>query len=202
MITIVARATRDARKRYARDTLILGRPRTRDRVLGSLYWAVTARRWAEWGDDPGHLEAYAAGLERVHEPAAVLDLGTGAGGSAALAAERYPEARVVGVDTSRKMLARARRAYEVANLEFRRASLWSLPFEDGAFGLVTALNCFPELGELRRVTAAPGQVLMTTSYGRIEHRTEVYRDRWRAGGFELTEAANVGRGTFELYARA
>jgi hypothetical protein len=64
------------------------------------------------------------------------------------------------------------------------------------------LNCFPELGELRRVAADGAEILMATSYGAVEDRTRIYRERWRNGGFELREQSNVGRGTFELYARA
>jgi len=201
MTDVIGRATRVARSRYARDTLIRGRPRRRDRVLGSVYWSLTAGHWGELAEDPEHLAAYAAGLDRAREPKAVLDLGTGAGRSAALAASAHPQARVVAVDKSRTMLAHARRTQALPNLEFQRASLWRLPFEDGSFDLVTMLNCFPELGELHRVTAPGGEVLMSTSYGRVEHRTPIYRERWRAGGFELREEADVGRGTFELYAR-
>ncbi|HEY1359265.1 MAG TPA: class I SAM-dependent methyltransferase [Thermoleophilaceae bacterium] len=202
VIDLLGAATRRSRNRYARDTLIRGRPRRRDRVLGSFYWSLSVSMWAEFGQDPGHLEAYGAGLERAGDPAALLDLGTGTGASAVIAARRFPEARVVGVDKSRTMLARARRANDLPNLEFRRASLWKLPFDDGAFELVTMLNCFPELGELARVTAPGARVLMTTSYGSVEERTRIYRERWPQGGFELREEANVGRGTFELYARA
>jgi len=170
-------------------------------VLGALYWTVAAGHWEALGQNPNHLAAYGAGLERALEPTAVLDLGTGAGGSAAFAATTYPRARVVGVDKSRMMLARARRSHQQPNLEFRRASLWRLPFEDASFELVTMLNCFPELGELHRILGPGGQALMATSYGCVEDRTRIYHDRWRDGGFELLDRGNVGHGTFELYAR-
>ena len=46
----------------------------------------------------------------VEAPATVLDLGCGAGNVTALLAERWPEARIVGVDNSTEMLAKARAA--------------------------------------------------------------------------------------------
>jgi hypothetical protein len=41
-----------------------------------------------------------------------------------------------------------------------------------------------------------------TSYGWVEDRTRIYDERRRNGGFDRLDSANVGRGTFELYARA
>ena len=55
---------------------------------------------------PEALAALAAALDRVEEPPRrALDLGTGTGKAARLLAERFPEAKVVGVDLSPEMIA-------------------------------------------------------------------------------------------------
>src|SRR5688572_14452901 len=67
----------------------------------------------------------------------VLDLGCGCGDSSlALARRVAPGGRVVGLDLSEPMLARARgraAAAGLANLEFRVADVQSAPLEAGAF---------------------------------------------------------------------
>lgn len=54
-------------------------------------------------------------------PRVIFDLGCGAGNVTALLAERWPEARVVGVDSSLEMLARAKGAHP--EIEWVRADL-------------------------------------------------------------------------------
>ena len=62
-------------------------------------------------------------LERIERdaPATVYDLGAGAGNVTRLIAARWPEAHVVGVDSSAEMLAKA--AAEEPRIEWRRADL-------------------------------------------------------------------------------
>lgn len=62
-------------------------------------------------------------LQRIDlaAPHLVYDLGAGAGNVTRLIAERWPEARIVGVDGSAEMLARA--AAELPRLEWQRADL-------------------------------------------------------------------------------
>jgi trans-aconitate 2-methyltransferase len=57
----------------------------------------------------------------VEAPANVYDLGAGAGNVTRLIAARWPQARVVGVDSSAEMLAKA--AAENPRIEWRRADL-------------------------------------------------------------------------------
>jgi len=67
--------------------------------------------------------------------ATVLDLGCGAGVDALIAAQRVgPQGRVIGVDFSEAMLARARRAaieLGAVNVDFRYGDAENLPIEDG-----------------------------------------------------------------------
>ena len=61
------------------------------------------------------------------DPRSIFDLGCGPGNITRLLAERWPSARVVGVDSSAEMLAKARQ--EVQSVAFERADIahWSPP---------------------------------------------------------------------------
>ena len=104
-------------------------------------------------------------------PDRILDVGCGPGSLTFLAADHYPNARLVGADFTAAMLgpgkARARSSRVGARVEFDRASVLALPFRTGTFDL--AMSAFvvrnlPDLGaafrELRRVLA-PGGTLLT-----------------------------------------
>jgi ubiquinone/menaquinone biosynthesis C-methylase UbiE len=114
-----------------------------------------------------------ASLQRALEdvdgsPARVLDLGTGTGLGAFLAARRFPEAEVVGVDLAPRMVEEARRKTppELAGrVSFQQADASRLPFPDAAFDLVTLANMIPFFDELARVTAPGGSVAFSFSAG-------------------------------------
>lgn len=63
------------------------------------------------------------------EATAVADLGCGPGGLSAALAERFPSARVVGIDLDREMIAHARRRELPGRLTFEQADLrvWRSP---------------------------------------------------------------------------
>jgi len=172
-----------------------------DRIVSSAYFGVAARQWARYGDDPSHLQPYEFGLEHCQEPVRVLDLGTGTGGSAALAASRWPGARVVGFDASRNMLRLARQRHARSNLEFCRGSLLQLPFPDGEFDLVTMLNAVPELGELRRVTVAGAEVLVANTTHPPHDPGSPWTARWREMGFAAEAGSEISGGSWERYRR-
>ncbi len=101
--------------------------------------------------------------------AVVLDLGCGAGLDSLIAGRRVGESgRVIGVDFSDAMLARAREAASEAgagNVEFHQADAEGLPFDDasfdvaivnGIFNLNPARNAiFKELARVVRPAAKP-----------------------------------------------
>lgn len=74
----------------------------------------------------------------------VLDLGSGAGFDSFLAASRVgPEGRVIGVDMTLEMLAKARenaRKGNYENVEFRQGEIESLPVADGNVDVIIS-NC-------------------------------------------------------------
>lgn len=101
-----------------------------------------------------------------------LDVACGAG---RLVVELAPRVeRAVGVDLSEGMLglardrlAAARRAGELANVEFRQAPSDALPFDDASFTAIvctTALHHFPDpqrsIAEMARVLAPGGRVVI------------------------------------------
>ncbi|TMK09315.1 MAG: methyltransferase domain-containing protein, partial [Alphaproteobacteria bacterium] len=57
----------------------------------------------------------------LEAPRCVIDLGCGPGNSTALLVERYPQARVIGLDSSPDMLCQARE--RLPNCEFAQADL-------------------------------------------------------------------------------
>jgi SAM-dependent methyltransferase len=76
----------------------------------------------------------------------VLDLGSGAGMDSLLAARRVGRAgKVIGVDVTEAMLAKARRnasALGLENVEFRRAEAADLPLPDGSVDVVISNGVF------------------------------------------------------------
>jgi len=118
---------------------------------------------------PDSLVPFERGLDALPQPPTrVLDLGTGTGIGARIVAERFPDAEVVGVDLADAMVDEARRVtpsslgdrvcYEVADAA-------RLPFDDGAFDLVTLANMIPFFDELARVVAPGGRVVIAFSGG-------------------------------------
>src|SRR3954469_16338682 len=109
---------------------------------------------------PALLDAAAVGAG-----SAVLDVATGPGYAAALAAGRG--AKVVAVDFSREMLALAAKLHP--EIDFRQADANALPFEDGTFDAVVSNLLMPHVSDLpavvrefARVVRPGGRVALTT----------------------------------------
>ena len=96
-------------------------------------------------------------------PLHVLDLGTGTGRIARIVAERWPDADVVGADVSPGMIQEARRLG--GRVRYDVADSLALPYEDGAFDLVTLNNMIPFFDELARVTAPGGHLAVAFTMG-------------------------------------
>jgi SAM-dependent methyltransferase len=105
---------------------------------------------------------------RLDDGERILDVATGTGVVLRRARERYPgRARAVGLDITPGMLAVARDKAQGLDIEFVEGDAADLPFEDGAFDVVTCqqgLQFFPErdraLREFRRVLAPGGRAVV------------------------------------------
>ena len=145
----------------------------------------------------GSFLPFEAALERVDgQVSDALDVGTGTGEGAIAVAQRFPDARVVGVDLSTAMLERARA--KAPQLEFRTADAAALPFADDSFDLVTLANMIPFFDEIARVLRSGGWVLFAFSVG---DETPIYvpPERLRSAladrGFGDFAELEAGRGT-------
>ena len=102
-------------------------------------------------------------------PKAILDLATGTADLAIAMAKRNPQAHIIGMDISEKMLEIGKTKVAQQNLEsqieLRLGDAASLPFEEGAFDAVTVAfgvrnfeNLSKGLAEISRVLKTNGQV--------------------------------------------
>jgi ubiquinone/menaquinone biosynthesis C-methylase UbiE len=104
----------------------------------------------------------------VPAPASVLDIGCGTGQLLRRASRHFPEATLTGVDPSDGMVRVAQASVPVgAPVRFVEAYAEHLPFDDGAFDLVTTTMSFHHwadqpaaLREVRRVMAPGGEFLL------------------------------------------
>jgi ubiquinone/menaquinone biosynthesis C-methylase UbiE len=125
-----------------------------------------APEWDSLRVSPERLLPMAAALDALPSPPArVLDLGTGSGRVARLAAERFAGAEVTGVDVSAAMVHEAEQRAVTDREHYVRADAAALPFSDGAFDLVTLNNMIPFFDELARVVSPDGHVAIAFSLG-------------------------------------
>jgi len=162
----------DLGRRFARLTTnaVVARPR-----LWGLFRRLTRAqfdRLAPVWTGMRSADAFAAlegALDALPEPPGrALDLGTGTGLAAFAVARRFPEAEVVGVDLSERMVEQARDGApsELAGrVTFQAGDAEHLPFLDGSFDLVTLANMIPFFDELARVAAPGGYVVFSFSSG-------------------------------------
>jgi arsenite methyltransferase len=110
-------------------------------------------------------------LGRIDRGESVLDIGCGAGVDAFVAARMVgPEGRVIGIDMTPEMLARAWKNLQEAthqNVSFHNASAEDLPFPDESFDVVISngvFNLIPDkaraLEEVFRVLKPHGRIMI------------------------------------------
>ena len=105
---------------------------------------------------------------QVPKPAAILDIGCGTGRLLRAAAERFPRARLEGVDAAAGMIKQATATLPAGlEIRFQQATAESLPFPDGSFDLVFSTMTFHHwsdqqkaIGEIKRVLAPGGRWLL------------------------------------------
>ena len=174
-------------QRFARLTtnIVVRRPRLWFllRRLMRFQFDRLAPQWDSLRSSDTAYAPYEAALERVEPPPRrALDLGTGTGGAALAIARRFPEAEVVGADLAERMIEQARHNLTDdvrGRVRFEVADASKLPYEDGSFDLVGLSNMIPFFGEIDRVLA-PGGFLIVAFSGGAETPIYVPTDRLRA----------------------
>ncbi len=146
-------------------------------------WGHAPQDWAEVVE-PLLQPLFAATLEALAplEGKSLLDAGCGAGGALRLA--RDAGARVSGLDASAPLLDVARS--RVPDADLRVGDIEDLPYDDGAFDIVTAFNAVQyaadpkaAVGELARVVRPGGQVAIGVWGDPSRCETEVLFDALR-----------------------
>ena len=110
----------------------------------------------------------AALLHVTPAPERILDLGTGTGEAALLAAREFPRASVRGIDVSEEMIAAARAKVGLdpeGRIAFKVGDAAAIPWPDDSFDLVMQLNVPPFFGEIARVLRPRGHVVVAASWG-------------------------------------
>ncbi len=106
--------------------------------------------------------------EKIQPQAIILDVDCGTGEFERLLLEKNPTQKIVGIDISEKMLDLARKKFNTfSNVEFKQASVHSLPFDSHYFDVVVCANSFhffdkPQvaLREIKRVLKPDGKVII------------------------------------------
>lgn len=113
--------------------------------------------------------AIVEGLKQIDEnPQSILDLCTGTGIAAFMAAEMFPQASVVGLDQSKSMLEIASRKIppeESKRIRFELGNAADLNEQLGKFNLVITSNAPVYLSEIAKVMETEGTILAAFSFG-------------------------------------
>jgi ubiquinone/menaquinone biosynthesis C-methylase UbiE len=105
--------------------------------------------------------------EEVGRPGAILDVGCGTGKLLRSASQRFPGAKLVGVDAAIEMVKQAQKSTPDGTIQFQRANAEELPFADGSFDLVFSTMTFHHwqnqgrgAAEVKRVLTPDGRWLV------------------------------------------
>ncbi len=186
-----------------------GQPRTAEAAARAVGYGTEEIAAAPEGANLGLGCGNPLALAEVRAGDVVLDLGSGAGFDAFLAAPRVgATGRVIGVDMTKEMVSQARANAKKAgcqNVEFRLGEIESLPVEDGSVDLVISncvLNLVPDKAqafrEIARVLKPGGRMLVSDIVRRGELPAWVTEDPEAyvacvAGAVEQEEYLNLIR---------
>ncbi len=135
-------------------------------------WNRVAPAWEKWDDmldrNMTFINFRLIGDARLHPGERVLDLGSGTGYPAFLAAQAVGnQGSVVGLDLSDEMLAVARRkakAMGLTNVTFQTADVTTLPFEPSSFDAVLSRFCLMFLPDIPMAVTQIARVLKPGGY--------------------------------------
>jgi len=151
-------------------------------------------RAAAWGMNRGHSEMTDWGLEHISigRENTVLDVGCGGGETVRKLAKMATDGRVHGMDFSEESIAVARwtnrRAIRSGQVEIEHGTVSHLPFPDGTFDLVTAVethyfwpDLVPDMREILRVLK-PGGALAVMGEAYKGSKYDERNRKWVAWG--------------------
>jgi ubiquinone/menaquinone biosynthesis C-methylase UbiE len=105
--------------------------------------------------------------EELGRPGTILDVGCGTGRLLRSAAERFPGAKLVGVDAAILLFKQAMRSTPNATIQFQQATAEALPFPESSFDLVLSTMTFHHwqnqargAAEVKRVLTPNGRWLL------------------------------------------
>lgn len=97
--------------------------------------------------------------EEIGRPRAILDVGCGTGKLLRSASERFPAAKLVGVDAAIEMVRQAQSSTPDSTIQFQQANAEELPFIDDSFDLVFSTMTFHHWQNQRRGAAEVARVM-------------------------------------------
>ena len=169
------------------------------------FFERAAPTWDQrYAGDPQRLVPLTAALDLLpHAPAGVLDVGTGTGAAALLAAQRWPEAEVIGIDVSAAMIEVAAAKEARPGVRFLVADVAEMDPGEG-YDLVIMLNMPPFFAPVSALVRPGGWVAHIASRGPV---TPFYTSPETLGrgygrhGLVTVAAGAAGPGTYYLARR-
>ena len=170
-----------------------------------LFFERAAATWDQrFASDPARMVPLAAALDLLPAaPARMLDVGTGTGAGAILAAERWPGAEVLGIDVSPRMIDAAASKDVPPGVRFAVADVARLDPGEG-WDLVVMLNMPPFFAPVAAMVRGGGHVAHIASRGPV---TPFYTSAEKLGqgygrrGLETVAVGTAGPGTYYLARR-
>ena len=148
--------------------------------------------------------ALSEGLLHIsNNPKKILDLCTGTGFAAFMAAKHFPGATIDAIDQSNGMIEIAqKKAYEsgVDNIQFKLGNALKLDYADNTFDLIVTSNAPVYIAEAARVLKAGSLILVAYSFGgeafvKAQKNISNYLER---NGLKLLEVKSIGSGAYVL----
>lgn len=144
------------------------------------------------------------GLSQVNnEPKKILDICTGTGFAAFLAAEQFPESSIEAIDQSSEMIKLSRIKAEkeaIGNINFQIGNAMRLDYPDETFDLIVTSNAPIYLSEAARVLKPGGELLVTFFFGgeAFENSKTEIMNLIHKYGLGLQKMARSKKGVFVL----